>query len=103
MVTEGGIAKWFSQNIISDLISIEDVCARDILEVEKQHTVQFMSRRKTIFDLEKTFENAFDKNQKLEAVFITENGKKDEGPLGIITSWDLVQITPSTLSLSSQT
>jgi hypothetical protein len=30
--------------------------------------------------------------KKLEAVIITENGKKDEAPLGIITPWDLIEI-----------
>jgi hypothetical protein len=31
-------------------------------------------------------------HKKLEAVIVTENGETREKPLGIITSWDLVEI-----------
>jgi hypothetical protein len=31
-------------------------------------------------------------NKRLEAVIITESGLQTENPLGIVTSWDLVEI-----------
>ncbi|MBM7656256.1 hypothetical protein JOC76_005817 [Neobacillus cucumis] len=45
-----------------------------------------------IFEIENIFEKAYKKKRKIEGVIITENGKIDEVPLGIITAWDLIQI-----------
>jgi predicted transcriptional regulator len=102
LLTEGGIARWMSKNITSDLISIEDIQARDILLCEKPHNVSFLGREKTIYDLEDVFEEAFDNNDKLEAVLITQSGKRSQKPIGIVTSWDLVQIDQTILSIVSQ-
>lgn len=102
LLTEGGIAKWMSKNIVSDFISLENVVAKDILVCEKKHNVHFISRESTIYDLEDVFEEAFDNNDKLEAVIITQAGKRTQKPIGIVTSWDLVQIDQTILSIVSQ-
>ena len=45
-----------------------------------------------IFDIEELYENAHKEKRDLEIVIITENGLKNEKPLGIITAWDLIEI-----------
>lgn len=102
LLTEGGIAKWMATNIIGELISLESIRAKDILLCEKKHNVHFLNKESTIYDLEEVFEIAFDRNEKLEAILITNSGSRTQKPIGIVTSWDLVQIDHTTLSLVSQ-
>lgn len=102
LLTEGGIAKWMSMNIIGDMVSLKGLRAKDILLCEKKHNVHFLNRDSTIYDLEDIFERAFDRNEKLEAILITHTGNSTQKPIGIVTSWDLVQIDQTTLSLASQ-
>ncbi|KGX91009.1 CBS domain-containing protein [Pontibacillus marinus] len=99
LLTEGGLAKWFSEQITGDYISVGDITANEILQVEKPHNVAFLAKDKTSYDVEELFEDYFDRNQKLEAVLITETGNENEKPLGIITTWDLVQIDHTTVTL----
>lgn len=101
LLTEGGIAKWFSRHLIGDLLSIENITAADILQLESVHNVAFLERAGSIYDLETIFEESFDRNEKLEAILITQHGLKTEKPIGIVTSWDLVRIDHTTLTLSS--
>ncbi|MRH41169.1 CBS domain-containing protein [Aquibacillus halophilus] len=99
LLTEGGIARWLSKNSKEGLAIIEGTIASDILKVEMEHNVHFVKRTTNIFELESLFEEYFNQNRKLEAVLITENGKDSEKPIGIVTTWDLVQIEHSSLSL----
>ena len=55
-------------------------------------TIEIVSKDINIFEIENIFEKAHKKKRKIEGVIITENGKIDEVPLGIITAWDLIQI-----------
>jgi predicted transcriptional regulator len=101
LLTEGGIIKWISENMIAGLVQIEDAKAQDILPLEEEHNVHFISRKKTIYDLEDIFEDYYEKNKKLEAILITETGQETQKPIGIVTSWDLVQIDNTALLVSN--
>lgn len=102
LLTEGGIAKWLSLNLTGNYLYLEGVTAKDILSYEKNHNVSFLGRESTIYDLEDVFEISFDRNEKLEAVIITQTGSKSQKPIAIVTSWDLIQIDHTTISLASQ-
>ncbi|WP_226034815.1 CBS domain-containing protein [Aquibacillus saliphilus] len=101
LLTEGGIANWIACNLINNTISFEKVSALDVLKNEKKHNVRFLHRESTIYDLEGTFEASFDENLKLEAIIITETGSIKQKPIGIVTSWDLVKIDHTTISIAS--
>ncbi|MRG86524.1 CBS domain-containing protein [Salinibacillus xinjiangensis] len=101
LLTEGGIAKWFSKHIRDMSVSLKGVTANDILEDEKLRNVACLSNDQTIYDVEEAFQNHYEKQQKLEAVLITEDGNQDSAPKGIISSWDLVKIEHSSISLLS--
>ncbi|OZM56940.1 hypothetical protein CIB95_09220 [Lottiidibacillus patelloidae] len=101
LLTEGGIVKWISENTIAGLVEIEDVKAQEILPLEDEHNVHFISRKQTIYDLEDVFEKYYDNNKKLEAILITEHGRKVQRPVGIVTSWDLVEIDNTALLVSN--
>ena len=53
---------------------------------------EFAPRNASIFEIHKRFQFGVRKNERLGAVFITENGKETEGLLGMVTPWDLLEI-----------
>ncbi|MBB6454210.1 putative transcriptional regulator [Salirhabdus euzebyi] len=101
LLTEGGIAKWFSQRIKDGVITINNVRVADILELEKRRNVACLEKKSSVYDVENTFEEYYKKKQKLEAVILTENGGQDQAPIGIITSWDLVEFDHDTASMKT--
>ncbi|MCT2536354.1 CBS domain-containing protein [Aquibacillus koreensis] len=101
LLTAGGISKWLSYQLADQSISLKELTAADILQHEKDHNVAILNRKSSIYDLEAVFEDCFDKNMKLEAIIITQTGAKNQKPIGIVTSWDLVQIDHTTLSIAS--
>jgi predicted transcriptional regulator len=102
LLTEGGIAKWMSVNLVGDVLSVKGIKAKHILAYEKLHNVAFLSRECSIHDLEDAFESSFDRNEKLEAIIITQTGLKSNKPIGIVSSWDLVKIDHTTFPIASQ-
>lgn len=97
LLTDGGIAKWLSRNLIGNSANLEGVTAADLIPLEKKHSVKFLSRTSSIYDLEAIFEKSFEENKKLKAILITEHGSQNQKPIGIVTTWDLVRIDHATL------
>ncbi|WP_413306832.1 hypothetical protein AA0X95_06495 [Bacillus sp. 1P10SD] len=91
LLTSEGIIRWLSKQPLSG-ISIEDVRVHDLFVYEKKHEVVFVKKGTDIYEVEEVFEDAFLAQKKLEAVMITENGLATEKPIGIISSWNLVEI-----------
>lgn len=60
------------------------------LEQHKTETFRFIKRNALLSDVEALFLQDFQKSQKLSMIFITQNGKKEEKLLGILTPWDIV-------------
>jgi hypothetical protein len=59
---------------------------------ENPNNYKFFSKRKTLYDALELFErNIEHPNLKVQAILVTENGKKYEKLLGIITSWNISQ------------
>jgi hypothetical protein len=54
----------------------------------------------TLYDVEEAYESSFDKNKKLAAVILTQDGSTNHQPIGIITSWDLIHVDRKTVSVS---
>ncbi|MGJ7913025.1 CBS domain-containing protein [Neobacillus sp. LXY-1] len=92
LLTASSIMKWMAMNMENGLVNLADIHVSDIMKLEKNHPIDFVSKEINIFDVENIFEKAHKKKSKLEAVIITENGNADEKPLGIVTPWDLIEI-----------
>ncbi|MBM7551722.1 CBS domain-containing protein [Thalassobacillus pellis] len=92
LLTNDGVVRWLSRNMNQDCIQLGEVRAADILPLEKNHNVRFLSEKNSIFDLEAFFSQSFKQNLKLKAVLITEGGAPDGKPIGIVTTWDLIKI-----------
>jgi len=92
LLTAGTIMKWMVQNMENGMVNLSNILVANIMEFEKEHSLEIVAKDLNIFEIENIFEEAHKKKRKIEGVIITENGKMDEVPLGIITAWDLIQI-----------
>jgi predicted transcriptional regulator len=91
-LTPDCIIKWFAENMRGNIIQLDDVKVEDLYPFKRSKPIEFVKKNADLFEIEEIFEKYDVKNQKLEAVIVTETGKQSEKPLGIITSWDLVEI-----------
>lgn len=88
------ITRWFgsTENKMIDndgSTIITDTEIKDVLgHRETEDTYKFIRRNTHMHDAR----DYFDKNRNLEALFITQDGRKDQNLLGIITVWDLFEI-----------
>ncbi|SHG37855.1 CBS domain-containing protein [Ornithinibacillus halophilus] len=93
LLTTNGISNWLASNIEEDIISIRDAKIEDVLPFEEyKSSYKFISRDTNIFEAEELFKNNIDEGERFEALFITHSGKQTEKLLGIITSWDIIDI-----------
>ncbi|MBM7606355.1 putative transcriptional regulator [Metabacillus crassostreae] len=92
LLTEGGLTSWLASNIKDGQINLTKSTANELNGFEDKHNVSFVSKNMNILELEDLFEQYFQQKKKLEAVIVTENGSRNERPLGIITPWDLIEI-----------
>ncbi|WP_251554639.1 CBS domain-containing protein [Neobacillus muris] len=92
LLTAGSVVKWMAANMETGVVNLTNTHVSDIMMFEKEHRIQFVSKEVNIFEVETIFEESHKSKKKLEAVVITETGKWDEKPLGIITPWDLIEI-----------
>ncbi|WP_042460583.1 CBS domain-containing protein [Neobacillus dielmonensis] len=92
LLTAGSVVKWMAANMDNGLVHLTNIQVSDIMKFEKEQRVQVVSKEVNIFDVENIFEEAHKNKMKLEAVVITEHGKLDEKPIGIIPPWDLIEI-----------
>jgi len=92
LLTAGSIVKWMAQNMESGQVNLSDIRVSEIMKYEKDRPIEIAAKDINIFEVENIFEKAHKKKRKIEGVIITENGKIDEAPLGIITAWDLIEI-----------
>ncbi|WML26097.1 CBS domain-containing protein [Neobacillus sp. OS1-33] len=92
LLTASSIVKWMAQNMVNSSVNLSDIHVSDIMTYEKEHPIEIVAKDINIFEVENIFDKAHKKKRKIEGVIITEHGRADESPLGIITAWDLIQI-----------
>ena len=80
---KGEIAEDFKNVSISDVM---DYCQ---IDGSKDITYEFISRETKEDEIREMFKKYYENNKRLETIFITHSGSKNESLLGIITHWDL--------------
>lgn len=88
LLTENGITRWLARHVNREisLIELDEVFVKEILpEEEKRTNCRFVAKDVTCDDLR----TAYFENEALEAILITDTGKKSESPLGMVTRWDV--------------
>ncbi|MCU9615095.1 CBS domain-containing protein [Caldibacillus lycopersici] len=92
LLKAGTIVKWLADHIDATNLSLKNVKIKEIFAYEKQHPVIFVPKNYSIFDVEDIYESYHAKKEDLKMAVVTENGKRTEMPLGIVTAWDLIEI-----------
>ena len=70
-------------------ITIGDLVEFCGLQGDADIEYKFVSRTITVNEVMDLFEKDFNKNKRLEVIFITDNGKQSEKVLALLTHWDL--------------
>ncbi|OIK09656.1 CBS domain-containing protein [Bacillus sp. MUM 13] len=91
LLTSAEIVKWMADHFSETSLDLNSIKIKDIHSKRFRHHVEFTSQNSTVLDVEDIFEEYQRRNQKLEAVLITKNGKPSEKPNGIITTLDLLE------------
>lgn len=92
----------FSENTLLDIVNkkggiiVDEETTfetiKDAIKIENHsmENFEFISKRKNIYDVEEIFKDYFSKHKRIGCVYITENGKKNESILGMLTAWDVL-------------
>lgn len=86
------IVSWISENIINTIVDLAEITVGDVISIVKDHPVEFAPKTINILAIEDIYEERHKEKVDLEVVIITENGQRNEKPLGIVTAWDLIEI-----------
>lgn len=95
LITNNAISRWIGSLADEDgaRMIFEQALVKDVLDYEQESSVyEFISKETLIVDVIDMFEESQKQGKHLEALFITESGKKSEKLLDIITSWDLPEM-----------
>lgn len=86
-----GVALWFAEQQQPQM-NVAQVTVADALAHEHPDNVLFLACNALVDDARAAFsETLVRPHPRLMAVIVTQNGKRAEQPLGIITPWDLLQ------------
>ncbi|SFF76858.1 CBS domain-containing protein [Halobacillus alkaliphilus] len=92
LLTNDGIVRWIARTVDHNLVNLTDITARDVLQDGLNPSIEFLSSHGTVYELEERFERSLEEERKLKAVILTESGKANDAPLGIVTTWDLIKV-----------
>ncbi len=92
LLTTRGIVSWMANHVARSIVDLTNSKVESVLHYENHHPIAFIPKQMNIFEVEDTFAAYHKRKEELEAVIITENGRNDETPLGMITAWDLIEI-----------
>ncbi len=93
LLTSNSIARWLGARATEDIFSLSETPVSDVLEyTEDTENFYFLRRDATVFEVLEAFHTFERQGKRLEAILITQNGKRSESLMGIITIWDLPKI-----------
>lgn len=93
LLTTNTVALWLGKAVENDIFSLNDTAIESVLRCsEDKDNYYFLSRDATIFDALLKFQDYHNNGKRLEAVLITQDAKRTNKLLGIITIWDLTKI-----------
>jgi hypothetical protein len=91
ILSSEGIVRWLSDAREVGLADLGGAVVQDAYRHEGATEQRYMARDETVDAALSAFEHAIEEGiPRLHAILITHSGKPTEGPLGIITPWDLL-------------
>lgn len=92
LLTLEGIARWLAQSSEDDHVLLKTSVIEHVLTNEHEGAFGLMGRSHSVYDAREAFAHPLGSGKtRLHAVIITQNGKKGEKPLGIVTPWDILE------------
>jgi predicted transcriptional regulator len=89
LVTGNGITRWLAQYSLSEsLIDFSDISVGEVLSKEEVRENCIFVKRSALVD---DVYAEFTRKPMLEAAIITQHGKEDETPKGIVTRWNVIE------------
>jgi len=85
LITRNGISKWLEANFANDIVSLKEITLEEINKYEEDNWC-FIARNSNIYEAKDKFA---DSQRKIQALIVTDKGRKHEKPLSIITHWDI--------------
>lgn len=94
ILTLEGVARWLAQSSENDSVLLKKCVIEDVLASEHEGGFGVMARSHSVYDAKNAFARPLGTGKtRLHAILITQNGKVEEKPLGIITPWDILEDT----------
>ncbi len=93
LLTSETVVRWLASELCNDLVSLSETKIEAVLpHTEDREHYCFLPRRATLQEALARFEDFTGRGKDLDAVLITQDGKCDQGLLGILTVYDLPAI-----------
>lgn len=93
LLSESGVTNWLSRNVEDEIVSLVETKLHQVISYEEeQHNYEFVDREMSVYDAKEIFKDNLEEGIKIDALLVTENGKEEEGLLGIVTRWDFLRI-----------
>ena len=104
IINDGVIVGVFSENVIFSFLAKDEIIMvekdstinefSDFLHVEKHsgEYFEFISRETLLIDLQDIANHQINGDKRLGAIFITNDGSKNQKCLGMLTAWDLIKL-----------
>lgn len=90
ILTTNAVARWMAGVDNEERANIRKTRVHDVMKyAEEDEAVEFVSRKSTLFDIVDSFGEFSALGKRLEAILVTENRRRSETPLQIITIWDV--------------
>lgn len=92
MLTLEGVARWLAQSSEDETVLLKKYTIEHVLTNEHDGGFGVMARSHSVYDAKNAFSRPLGTSKtRLHAILITQNGKIEEKPLGIITPWDILE------------
>ncbi len=86
--------RWVAARLATDDVGLlEEIAISDVLAyTEDPDNHRFLARQASVFDALDAFDAFSRRGKSLDAILITESGRRDQTPLGIVTVFDIPQL-----------
>lgn len=92
LLTLEGIARWLAQSSEDETVLLKRYLIEHVLMNEHEGGFGVLGRNHSVYDAKDAFSRPIGSGKtRLHAVIITQNGKLEEKPLGIVTPWDILE------------
>lgn len=92
LITAKGITHWLAHLVKDELVLLDTTLEEILTYEENEQNYLFIDKEKTLFEAEELFQQSISKGKLIDALLITHSGSPSESLLGIITSWDIIEI-----------